>query len=29
VYIGQQATPQLVRNAPNVVDRFVGLLGRK
>ncbi len=29
VYIGNQATPQLVRNAPNVVDRFVNLLGRK
>ncbi|PWN42621.1 actin-like ATPase domain-containing protein [Ceraceosorus guamensis] len=28
VYIGQQATPQLVRNAPNVIDRFVSLLGR-
>ncbi|KAK0564444.1 Hsp70 protein that interacts with Zuo1p [Tilletia horrida] len=28
VYIGNQATPQLVRNAPNVIDRFVGFLGR-
>lgn len=29
VYIGNQATPQLVRNAPNVIDRFVNLLGKK
>ncbi|KDN45480.1 actin-like ATPase domain-containing protein [Tilletiaria anomala UBC 951] len=29
VYIGNQATPQLVRNAPNVIDRFVNLLGVK
>ncbi|CAD6892351.1 unnamed protein product [Tilletia laevis] len=28
VYIGNQATPQLVRNAPNVIDRFIGFLGR-
>ncbi|CAO1616350.1 unnamed protein product [Sympodiomycopsis kandeliae] len=28
VYIGNQATPQLVRNAPNVIDQFINLLGR-
>ncbi|EPQ27054.1 uncharacterized protein PFL1_05338 [Pseudozyma flocculosa PF-1] len=28
VYMGNQATPQLIRNAPNVIDRFVNLLGR-
>ncbi|KAN0063773.1 Hsp70 protein that interacts with Zuo1p [Thecaphora frezii] len=28
VYLGNQATPQLVRNAPNVIDKFVNLLGR-
>lgn len=29
VYIGNQATPQLVRNASNVIDRFANLLGRR
>ncbi|SPO29871.1 related to SSZ1 - regulator protein involved in pleiotropic drug resistance [Ustilago trichophora] len=28
VYLANQATPQLVRNAPNVIDNFVNLLGR-
>lgn len=28
VYLANQATPQLVRNAPNVIDGFVNLLGR-
>ncbi|KAE8217337.1 hypothetical protein CF319_g8552 [Tilletia indica] len=28
VYLANQATPQLVRNAHNVIDRFVGFLGR-
>ncbi|PWN52252.1 HSP70-domain-containing protein [Violaceomyces palustris] len=28
VYLGNQATAQLVRNAPNTIDRFVNLLGR-
>ncbi|KAL9938139.1 hypothetical protein V8E36_002762 [Tilletia maclaganii] len=28
VYLGNQATPQLVRNASNAIDRFVGFLGR-
>ncbi|PKI84993.1 Hsp70 protein that interacts with Zuo1p [Malassezia vespertilionis] len=28
VYNGNEATPQLVRNAPNVIDRFVNLVGR-
>ncbi|PWN88608.1 actin-like ATPase domain-containing protein [Acaromyces ingoldii] len=28
VYIGNQATPQLVRNSVNVIDKFVNLLGR-
>jgi molecular chaperone DnaK (HSP70) len=29
VYIGNQATPQLVRNGPNVIDQFINLLGRR
>lgn len=29
VYLSNQATPQLVRNASNVIDNFVNLLGRK
>lgn len=29
VYTGNEATPQLVRNAPNVIDGFVNLVGRK
>lgn len=29
IYMGNQATPQLVRNAPNAIDRFVNLLGRR
>lgn len=28
VYTGNEATPQLVRNAPNVIDNFVNLVGR-
>lgn len=28
VYHGNEATPQLVRNAPNVIDYFVNLVGR-
>ncbi|CAO1618288.1 unnamed protein product [Parajaminaea phylloscopi] len=28
VYIGNQATPQLVRNANNVIDKFANLLGQ-
>ncbi|TKY88000.1 hypothetical protein EX895_003096 [Sporisorium graminicola] len=28
VYLANQATPQLIRNAPNVIDNFVNLLGR-
>lgn len=29
VYMGNQATPQLVRNNQNVIDQFVNLLGRR
>lgn len=28
VYLGNQATPQLIRNSKNVIDRFINLLGR-
>lgn len=28
VYHGNEATPQLIRNAPNVIDNFVNLVGR-
>lgn len=28
VYMGNEATPQLIRNAPNVIDNFVNLVGR-
>ncbi|MCO5565778.1 hypothetical protein L7F22_019453 [Adiantum nelumboides] len=28
VYLGNQATPQLVRNSANVIDKFINLLGR-
>jgi heat shock protein 1/8 len=29
VYMGNQATPQLVRNSANVIDKFVNLLGKR
>lgn len=29
VYMGNEATPQLIRNAHNVIDNFVTLVGRK